>query len=123
LRTAYTKKLPSTSVVTEGWIIGGAAPLLRFYLWYGSVKQEASHRLIEITTRDATANYPSNELADRKQDRMVFWKNGFTPKQRNAPISLILGAWKPRWIMASDSRRIAAGIRAMMATYHMEDLS
>jgi hypothetical protein len=37
-----------------------------------------------MTTGDAAADYPSNELADRKQDRMGCWKNGFTLKQRNA---------------------------------------
>jgi hypothetical protein len=37
-----------------------------------------------MTTGAATADHRSSELADRKQDRMDSWQNGFTPKQRNA---------------------------------------
>ena len=32
-----------------------------------------------------TGLYPSSVLADRKQARMEFWKNGFMLKQCNAP--------------------------------------
>jgi hypothetical protein len=41
-----------------------------------------------MTAGNATADYPSSALADRKQARMDSWKNGFTLKQRNAPKAL-----------------------------------
>jgi hypothetical protein len=71
-------------VVTEGLIMDRSEQPRSVDNWYRSVKAGANHRLIENTTRDAAANYRSSKLADRKQDRMDSWQNGFTPKQRNA---------------------------------------
>jgi len=85
LRTTHTKKLTYTSVVTEVQIRDGAERLRRIDHWYGGVIQGENHHLIEMIAGDATVDYPTNELVDRKQDRMVFWKNGCTPKQHNAP--------------------------------------
>ncbi|GAG61412.1 unnamed protein product [marine sediment metagenome] len=38
-----------------------------------------------MTAGNATADYSSSALADRKQARMDSWKNGFALKQRYAP--------------------------------------
>ena len=72
LRTTHTKKLSSTSVVTEVRIRDWAERLWRIDHWYGGVIQGENHHLIEMIAGDATVGYPTNELVDRKQDRMAF---------------------------------------------------
>ncbi len=41
-----------------------------------------------MTAGNATDDYPSSALADRKQARTDFLNTGFTLKQRNAPKAL-----------------------------------
>jgi len=72
-------------VVTEWRIIGGAEQHRLLYHWYASGKQGPKHRLIEMTTGNATADYPPSAPADLNQARKDHWKNGSTLKQSNAP--------------------------------------